>query len=113
MSSLSFYKVENKGKNPGMSRFVQTFDWYCVSVLFPIFYSFIQVLRNWVFFLLYVICWKWEVILSFFRITEAFIKADPHIQIQGSGGKMFTISTAIDDMEAYTKLTGPFNPIEI
>ncbi|XP_029582533.1 deoxynucleoside triphosphate triphosphohydrolase SAMHD1 isoform X3 [Salmo trutta] len=38
-------------------------------------------------------------------ITEAFFKADPHIQIQGSGGKMFTISTAIDDMEAYTKLT--------
>ncbi|XP_045546287.1 deoxynucleoside triphosphate triphosphohydrolase SAMHD1 isoform X1 [Salmo salar] len=39
------------------------------------------------------------------RITEAFIKANPHIQIQGSGGKMFTISAAIDDMEAYTKLT--------
>uniref|UniRef100_A0A8C8GEF1 Deoxynucleoside triphosphate triphosphohydrolase SAMHD1 n=1 Tax=Oncorhynchus tshawytscha TaxID=74940 RepID=A0A8C8GEF1_ONCTS len=38
-------------------------------------------------------------------ITEAFLKADPHIQIQGSGGKMFTISTAIDNMEAYTKLT--------
>ncbi|XP_045569671.1 deoxynucleoside triphosphate triphosphohydrolase SAMHD1 isoform X2 [Salmo salar] len=38
-------------------------------------------------------------------ITEAFIKANPHIQIQGSGGKMFTISAAIDDMEAYTKLT--------
>uniref|UniRef100_A0A4W5K0L1 Deoxynucleoside triphosphate triphosphohydrolase SAMHD1 n=1 Tax=Hucho hucho TaxID=62062 RepID=A0A4W5K0L1_9TELE len=38
-------------------------------------------------------------------ITEAFFKADPHIQIQGSGGKMFSISTAIDDMEAYTKLT--------
>lgn len=38
-------------------------------------------------------------------ITEAFIKADPHIQIAGSGGKMFTLSTAIDDMEAYTKLT--------
>ncbi|XP_030623579.1 deoxynucleoside triphosphate triphosphohydrolase SAMHD1-like [Chanos chanos] len=38
-------------------------------------------------------------------ITEAFVKADPHIQIQGSGGKMFTLSSAIDDMEAYTKLT--------
>lgn len=38
-------------------------------------------------------------------ITEAFIKADPHIKIQGSGGKMFTMSTAIDDMVAYTKLT--------
>ncbi|XP_061604493.1 deoxynucleoside triphosphate triphosphohydrolase SAMHD1 isoform X1 [Phyllopteryx taeniolatus] len=38
-------------------------------------------------------------------ITEAFLKADKHIQVQGSGGKMFTLSTAIDDMEAYTKLT--------
>ncbi|KAM3871742.1 deoxynucleoside triphosphate triphosphohydrolase SAMHD1 [Diretmus argenteus] len=38
-------------------------------------------------------------------ITEAFLEADPHIQIEGSGGRMFTLSTAIDDMEAYTKLT--------
>uniref|UniRef100_A0A1A7XYN9 Deoxynucleoside triphosphate triphosphohydrolase SAMHD1 n=1 Tax=Iconisemion striatum TaxID=60296 RepID=A0A1A7XYN9_9TELE len=38
-------------------------------------------------------------------VTEAFLKADPHIQIEGSGGKMFTISTAVDDMVAYTKLT--------
>ncbi|XP_045912544.1 deoxynucleoside triphosphate triphosphohydrolase SAMHD1 [Micropterus dolomieu] len=38
-------------------------------------------------------------------ITEAFLKADKHIQIAGSGGKLFTLSTAIDDMEAYTKLT--------
>uniref|UniRef100_A0A3P8XBP8 Deoxynucleoside triphosphate triphosphohydrolase SAMHD1 n=1 Tax=Esox lucius TaxID=8010 RepID=A0A3P8XBP8_ESOLU len=38
-------------------------------------------------------------------ITEAFVKADPYIQIQGSNGKMFTISGAIEDMEAYTKLT--------
>ncbi|XP_056589714.1 deoxynucleoside triphosphate triphosphohydrolase SAMHD1 isoform X2 [Triplophysa dalaica] len=38
-------------------------------------------------------------------ITEAFVKADPYIQIQGSSGRMFTISSAIDDMEAYTKLT--------
>ncbi|XP_072223758.1 deoxynucleoside triphosphate triphosphohydrolase SAMHD1 [Leuresthes tenuis] len=38
-------------------------------------------------------------------ITEAFLKADPHIQIEGSEGKMFTLSTAIDDMVAYTKLT--------
>ncbi|XP_070695451.1 deoxynucleoside triphosphate triphosphohydrolase SAMHD1 isoform X2 [Pempheris klunzingeri] len=38
-------------------------------------------------------------------ITEAFLKADQHIQIEGSGGKMFTLSTAIDDMVAYTKLT--------
>ncbi len=34
------------------------------------------------------------------------MKADPHIQIQGSSGRIFTISSAIDDMEAYTKLTG-------
>ncbi|KAM9856088.1 deoxynucleoside triphosphate triphosphohydrolase SAMHD1 [Aulostomus maculatus] len=38
-------------------------------------------------------------------ITEAFLKADQHIQIEGSGGRMFTLSSAIDDMEAYTKLT--------
>ncbi|KAF4097094.1 deoxynucleoside triphosphate triphosphohydrolase SAMHD1 [Onychostoma macrolepis] len=38
-------------------------------------------------------------------ITEAFVKADPHIQIQGSSGRIFTISSAIEDMEAYTKLT--------
>ncbi|XP_029912428.1 deoxynucleoside triphosphate triphosphohydrolase SAMHD1-like [Myripristis murdjan] len=38
-------------------------------------------------------------------ITEAFLKADKHIKVQGSGGKMYTLSTAIDDMEAYTKLT--------
>uniref|UniRef100_A0A8C9SDK2 Deoxynucleoside triphosphate triphosphohydrolase SAMHD1 n=1 Tax=Scleropages formosus TaxID=113540 RepID=A0A8C9SDK2_SCLFO len=38
-------------------------------------------------------------------ITEALEKADKHIKILGSGGKIFSISTAIDDMEAYTKLT--------
>ncbi|KAM7404835.1 hypothetical protein PAMP_012146 [Pampus punctatissimus] len=38
-------------------------------------------------------------------VTEAFLKADKHIQIEGSVGKMFTLSTAIDDMVAYTKLT--------
>ncbi|MFT7800824.1 deoxynucleoside triphosphate triphosphohydrolase SAMHD1-like [Arapaima gigas] len=38
-------------------------------------------------------------------ITEAFEKADKHIKIEGSEGKIFTLSTAIDDMEAYTKLT--------
>ncbi|XP_065138497.2 deoxynucleoside triphosphate triphosphohydrolase SAMHD1 [Paramisgurnus dabryanus] len=38
-------------------------------------------------------------------ITEAFVKADPHIKIQGSSGKIFTISSAINDMEAYTQLT--------
>ncbi|XP_070600999.1 deoxynucleoside triphosphate triphosphohydrolase SAMHD1 isoform X2 [Erythrolamprus reginae] len=38
-------------------------------------------------------------------ITEAFLKADPHIKIKGSGGKVFQISTALEDMQAYTKLT--------
>uniref|UniRef100_A0A3Q3LY02 Uncharacterized protein n=1 Tax=Mastacembelus armatus TaxID=205130 RepID=A0A3Q3LY02_9TELE len=38
-------------------------------------------------------------------ISDAFLKADEFIQIEGSGGKMFKLSTAIDDMEAYTKLT--------
>ncbi|XP_062897157.1 deoxynucleoside triphosphate triphosphohydrolase SAMHD1-like [Mobula hypostoma] len=38
-------------------------------------------------------------------ITEAMVLADPHILISGSGGKQFKMSTAIDDMEAYTKLT--------
>lgn len=38
-------------------------------------------------------------------ITEAFLKADKHILVEGSGGRKFTLSTAIDDMEAYTKLT--------
>ncbi|KAJ8257845.1 hypothetical protein GJAV_G00190360 [Gymnothorax javanicus] len=39
-------------------------------------------------------------------ITEALVKADEHIQILGSNGKTFKISTAIEDMKAYTKLTG-------
>ncbi|CAL8367959.1 unnamed protein product [Lota lota] len=38
-------------------------------------------------------------------ITEAFVLADQHLQFEGSNGEMFTMSTAIDDMEAYTKLT--------
>ncbi|KAM4692508.1 deoxynucleoside triphosphate triphosphohydrolase SAMHD1 [Rhinophrynus dorsalis] len=38
-------------------------------------------------------------------ITDAFVKADPHIQIEGSDGNHYTISSAVDDMEAYTKLT--------
>ncbi|KAG5836004.1 hypothetical protein ANANG_G00250000 [Anguilla anguilla] len=38
-------------------------------------------------------------------ITEALVKADKHIEIKGSGGRLFTISAAINDMEAYTKLT--------
>ncbi|XP_036447116.1 deoxynucleoside triphosphate triphosphohydrolase SAMHD1, partial [Colossoma macropomum] len=40
-----------------------------------------------------------------FMITEALVKADPHIEIEGSEGKMFKMSEAIEDMEAYTKLT--------
>lgn len=43
------------------------------------------------------------------RITHAFLKADPFIRIKGSGGKEYKISTALDDMEAYTKLTGMNN----
>uniref|UniRef100_A0A8C2M3H4 Deoxynucleoside triphosphate triphosphohydrolase SAMHD1 n=2 Tax=Cricetulus griseus TaxID=10029 RepID=A0A8C2M3H4_CRIGR len=38
-------------------------------------------------------------------ITEAFCKADPYMEILGAKGKKFSISTAIDDMEAFTKLT--------
>ncbi|XP_041801066.1 deoxynucleoside triphosphate triphosphohydrolase SAMHD1-like isoform X2 [Chelmon rostratus] len=38
-------------------------------------------------------------------IADAFLKADEHIQIEGSGGVMFTLSKATEDMEAYTKLT--------
>lgn len=38
-------------------------------------------------------------------ITDAFLKADPYIEITGTGGKKCRISTAIDDMEAFTKLT--------
>ncbi|XP_056129818.1 deoxynucleoside triphosphate triphosphohydrolase SAMHD1 [Lampris incognitus] len=38
-------------------------------------------------------------------LTEAMLKADPYIQIEGSEEKMFTLSTAIDDMKAYCKLT--------
>ncbi|XP_007116841.1 deoxynucleoside triphosphate triphosphohydrolase SAMHD1 isoform X2 [Physeter macrocephalus] len=38
-------------------------------------------------------------------ITDAFLKADPYIEITGSEGNKYHISTAIDDMEAFTKLT--------
>ncbi|KAB5578926.1 hypothetical protein PHYPO_G00188100 [Pangasianodon hypophthalmus] len=37
-------------------------------------------------------------------IAEALVKADPYIQIEGSSGKC-RMSEAIEDMEAYTKLT--------
>lgn len=52
------------------------------------------------------ICWT-----CFSRITEAFLKADPHLQFEGKEGKMFTLSTAIDDMVAYTKLTGVYEGV--
>ncbi|XP_077025522.1 deoxynucleoside triphosphate triphosphohydrolase SAMHD1 isoform X2 [Tamandua tetradactyla] len=38
-------------------------------------------------------------------ITDAFLKADTYIEITGAEGKKYHISTAIDDMEAFTKLT--------
>ncbi|KAM6163841.1 deoxynucleoside triphosphate triphosphohydrolase SAMHD1 [Rhynchocyon petersi] len=38
-------------------------------------------------------------------ITDAFLKADPYMEITGAKGKNYHISTAIDDMEAFTKLT--------
>uniref|UniRef100_A0A671FAS4 Deoxynucleoside triphosphate triphosphohydrolase SAMHD1 n=1 Tax=Rhinolophus ferrumequinum TaxID=59479 RepID=A0A671FAS4_RHIFE len=38
-------------------------------------------------------------------ISEAFLKANRYIKIPGSEGNMCSISTAIDDMEAFTKLT--------
>uniref|UniRef100_A0A4W6F4I1 HD domain-containing protein n=1 Tax=Lates calcarifer TaxID=8187 RepID=A0A4W6F4I1_LATCA len=44
-------------------------------------------------------------------IADAFLKADKHIQIEGSEGNMYNLSTAIDDMEAYTKLTGQQIPL--
>uniref|UniRef100_A0A8C9AAU1 Deoxynucleoside triphosphate triphosphohydrolase SAMHD1 n=1 Tax=Prolemur simus TaxID=1328070 RepID=A0A8C9AAU1_PROSS len=38
-------------------------------------------------------------------ITDALLKADSYIEITGAEGKKYSISTAIDDMEAFTKLT--------
>ncbi|XP_047445428.1 deoxynucleoside triphosphate triphosphohydrolase SAMHD1-like [Mugil cephalus] len=38
-------------------------------------------------------------------IKDAFMKANDHIKIRGSNGKMFKLSEAKDDMEAYSKLT--------
>uniref|UniRef100_A0A670JVL3 HD domain-containing protein n=1 Tax=Podarcis muralis TaxID=64176 RepID=A0A670JVL3_PODMU len=38
-------------------------------------------------------------------ITDALLKANPHIIIKGSGGEEYNIATAREDMEAYTKLT--------
>ncbi|KAF4788676.1 Deoxynucleoside triphosphate triphosphohydrolase SAMHD1 [Turdus rufiventris] len=45
---------------------------------------------------------KWD---YFARITEAFQKADKFWDKEVSGGKKYWISTAMEDMEAYTKLT--------
>ncbi|NXJ06973.1 SAMH1 triphosphohydrolase, partial [Odontophorus gujanensis] len=44
-------------------------------------------------------------IMQVLQITEAFQKADRFFQIEGSKGKLYQISTAMEDMEAYTKLT--------
>ncbi|KFQ18173.1 Deoxynucleoside triphosphate triphosphohydrolase SAMHD1, partial [Merops nubicus] len=44
-------------------------------------------------------------IMQVLQITEAFQKADKFVKIEGSGGKVYQISTAMEDMEAYTKLT--------
>ncbi|XP_046895375.1 deoxynucleoside triphosphate triphosphohydrolase SAMHD1-like isoform X3 [Hypomesus transpacificus] len=38
-------------------------------------------------------------------IADALVKANEHINIEGSGGQMFKMSEAIYDMEAYSKLT--------
>ncbi|XP_047445397.1 deoxynucleoside triphosphate triphosphohydrolase SAMHD1-like [Mugil cephalus] len=38
-------------------------------------------------------------------IKDAFMKADDHIKIRGSNGKMFKLSEAKNNMEAYSKLT--------
>ncbi|POI33118.1 hypothetical protein CIB84_003131, partial [Bambusicola thoracicus] len=53
---------------------------------------------------------KKHLVVEFFvllpsRITEAFQKADRFFQIEGSKGKLYQISRAMEDMEAYTKLT--------
>ncbi|CAJ1085056.1 deoxynucleoside triphosphate triphosphohydrolase SAMHD1-like [Xyrichtys novacula] len=39
------------------------------------------------------------------KMAEALVKADDHIKIEGSRKRKYTPSTAIKDMEAYTKLT--------
>uniref|UniRef100_G3SPI6 Deoxynucleoside triphosphate triphosphohydrolase SAMHD1 n=2 Tax=Loxodonta africana TaxID=9785 RepID=G3SPI6_LOXAF len=38
-------------------------------------------------------------------ITDAFLEADPYIEITGAQGRKYRLSTAIDDVEAFTKLT--------
>ena len=47
-----------------------------------------------------------NMLLCLSRITEAFVEADMHMRIKGEEGREVTLSGAIDDMEAYTKLTG-------
>ncbi|KFO86307.1 Deoxynucleoside triphosphate triphosphohydrolase SAMHD1, partial [Buceros rhinoceros silvestris] len=46
-----------------------------------------------------------QVLLLPFLAFQAFQKADKFFEIEGSGGKLYQISTALEDMEAYTKLT--------
>ncbi|KAM9792690.1 deoxynucleoside triphosphate triphosphohydrolase SAMHD1-like [Neosynchiropus ocellatus] len=38
-------------------------------------------------------------------ITDAFLEADEHFTVKGSANRMFKLSEAITDMEAYSKLT--------
>ncbi|XP_014669969.1 PREDICTED: deoxynucleoside triphosphate triphosphohydrolase SAMHD1-like isoform X2 [Priapulus caudatus] len=38
-------------------------------------------------------------------VTEAFFKANDHLRFRGRGGRLVRMSEAIDDMEAFTKLT--------
>uniref|UniRef100_A0A8C5QFF6 Deoxynucleoside triphosphate triphosphohydrolase SAMHD1 n=1 Tax=Leptobrachium leishanense TaxID=445787 RepID=A0A8C5QFF6_9ANUR len=38
-------------------------------------------------------------------ITDAFLKADPYIKLEGADGKVYSLSGSVDNMEAYTKLT--------
>ncbi|KAG5284978.1 hypothetical protein AALO_G00032600 [Alosa alosa] len=40
-----------------------------------------------------------------YMIAEAFVAANEHFKIQGSGKKEYILSTAMEDMEAYAKLT--------
>ena len=40
------------------------------------------------------------------RITEAFVVADTHLTFKGKVNQDVKMSEAIDDMVAYTKLTG-------
>lgn len=86
-------------------------DQYCVlGIQFHLLSSVYTIL---ICFILPVDQWgvsKWYypkvILLSQTRITEAFQKADKFWDKEVSGGKKYWISTAMEDMEAYTKLTG-------